>query len=394
MALNCNSTKKFAILLLGSQMATAGAQRNLLMQARWFYKQGYPVIAAFFYDRDGLREKWQSENPFPLISLDAWQRNGGIGNSLQVLRGLGRLYKLLRKENICVIETFTHHANLLGLPVAWAARIPVRVANHRGRIRGIPRWMERLHSWMVNIGIATDFVAVSKGVYQEAIDVEGINPGKASLIQNGVDLSAARVDLTNLTRASLAKEIGGAPEACILLTVGRLEEQKGHTYLLDAIPAILERFPQTVFIFAGEGNLRMELEKKTRTLGIEHAVRFLGNRADVFNLLRLSDVFVLPSLWEGLSNALLEAMAAGLPVVATRVEGTEEVITDGQNGLLVPPADPQALSRAILRLLSDDHLRIQIGQAGESHVKDNYTLEKMCVRYESLFKAHFNSRAR
>jgi glycosyltransferase involved in cell wall biosynthesis len=388
--LTCNDTEKFAILLLGSQMTTAGAQRILLMQARWLYERGYPVMAAFFYDRDGLREQWQSENSFSIISLDAWERYGGVRDGVRLLRGLGRLYQILRAEKICVVETFTHHANLLGLPVAWAARVPVRVANHRGRIDGLPKWMERLHSWMVNLGIATDLVAVSRGVYRQAIDEEGIDPSKITLIQNGIDNSEPRTDLS-MTRNTLAHEIGVAPEGCIVLTVGRLEEQKGHTYLLDAIPSVLERFPQTTFAFAGEGSLRTKLENKTREMGIEHAVRFLGNRTDVHDLLRFSDVFVLPSLWEGLSNALLEAMAAGLPVVATRVEGTEEVIEDGINGLLVPPADPQALSQAILRFLSEDRLRIQIGQAGEKHVKENYTLEKMCGRYESLFKAHFNT---
>jgi glycosyltransferase involved in cell wall biosynthesis len=175
------------------------------------------------------------------------------------------------------------------------------------------------------------------------------------------------------------------PEGLLVLSVGRLTEQKGHVYLLEAIPAILEQFPDTIFAVAGDGPLRADLEARAKRLGIAKSVRLLGTRFDVPELLQMAHIFVLPSLWEGLPIALLEAMGAGLPVVATRVEGVEEVIVDGENGLLLPPADPEALKIALLRLLAQSDLRENLGAAGLTLVQRTFSLDRMGKRYEDLF---------
>ncbi len=127
-----------------------------------------------------------------------------------------------------------------------------------------------------------------------------------------------------MSAAGFCQELGLHPDGLLVLSVGRLTEQKGHIYLLEAIPGIIEQFPSTVFAIAGDGPLRAELEARAERLGISKSVHFLGMRSDVPALLQMAHIFALPSLWEGLPIALLEAMAAGLPVVATRVEGVEE----------------------------------------------------------------------
>jgi len=126
----------------------------------------------------------------------------------------------------------------------------------------------------------------------------------------------------------------------LFVTVGRLATQKGHSYLLEAIARVVNEFPNAKFLFAGDGPLRAELETRVDALNIRNYVWFLGIRNDIPLLLSMCDGFILPSLWEGLPIALLEAMYAGLPVIATDVEGVDEIIKDGENGLLVPPADP------------------------------------------------------
>jgi glycosyltransferase involved in cell wall biosynthesis len=374
---------KYRILFLGSQMATGGAQRVLLDQAGWFHHQGYQVKVAFFYDREGLGEKWRAAYPFPVIDLGAWRSRGGVANPFRLLRGWFRLYRLLRKGQFAVVETFTHHANLLGLPAAWAAGTPVRAASHHGRIGDFPGWLTRLHAWMINSPLASCLVVVSERVLSYAVESEGIKPEKIFVIANGIEL--AQQPLNSSDRAALANELGLPPGGLLALSVGRLTEQKGHIYLLEAIPAILEQYPTTAFAIAGEGPLRGELEATAERLGISKSVRFLGTRSDVPALLQIADVFALPSLWEGLPIALLEAMGAGLPVIATRVEGVEEMIVDGENGLLVQPADSESLKTGLMRLLAHLDLRVNLGTAGRALVESSFSLDQMGERYEDLF---------
>ena len=137
-------------------MTTGGAQRALLRLARWFHEHGYVVKVVFFYDKDGLFEDWQQSYPFELVNLNAWSRSKkGLSKFIDLPQGLIKLYRLMRRGEFSYVITYTHHSNLLALPIAWFAGIPVRLAAHRGRIYGFPRWQERLHTWMVNAGIAS-----------------------------------------------------------------------------------------------------------------------------------------------------------------------------------------------------------------------------------------------
>jgi glycosyltransferase involved in cell wall biosynthesis len=375
---------RLKILLLGSQMATGGAQRVLLDQGRWFHAQQHIVYAAFFYDREGLYDQYRGECAFPVIDLRAWQPGSGIANLFHLAGGLIRLFRLIRKERFQVIETFTHHANILGLPVAWLARLPVRVAGHHGRIEQLQAWITQLHSRVINSRITSAMVAVSNRVKKFSIEEEGISPEKIVVIPNG-HASRSPTQSADDMRARYRKEIGHDDDGILVLSVGRLAEQKGHIYLLEAIPAIVKQFPKTVFAIAGDGLQRAELEARSEQLGISQSVRFLGTRSDVPELLQMADIFVLPSLWEGFPIALLEAMEAGLPVIATRVEGVEEIIVDGSNGLLLPPGDPEALQFALQRMLAQPDLRVNLGTAGKTLVQGTFRLDQMGRKYESLF---------
>ena len=170
------------------------------------------------------------------------------------------------------------------------------------------------------------------------------------------------------------------PQDKLVLTVGRLASPKGHTYLLDAIHKIRQQWTQVRFVLAGDGPLRKELEAQAQQLGIQDHVRFLGKRDDVPDLLGIADLFVLPSISEGLPVALLEAMSTGLPVIATQLEGISSIQTLGHPDvpvyLLVPPADSDALTDAIIRMLSDAVLRERYAEAGKELIMNEYTVEK------------------
>ncbi len=207
--------KKLSILLLGTQMATGGAQKVLLDQANWFHVRGYQVTAAFFYDRDGLHEKWKDSFPFPIVNLNAFQKGWGtLQNGVSIFRGLWRLWSLLRHEKFDAIETFTHDSNMLALPLAWAAHIPVRIATHHGIVAGISPWREKLHAWMVNHDIAQCIVAVSAMTRQKLID-EGIQAERIVVIPNGI----MPVQVEGINRAEVRQAAGLRAEDPFLLAV-------------------------------------------------------------------------------------------------------------------------------------------------------------------------------
>jgi glycosyltransferase involved in cell wall biosynthesis len=386
MFISGNKKERISILFLGTQITVGGAQRVLLSQAKWFYDKGYQVATAFFYDKDNLKEAWKSEYPFPVIDLNGRRQGAGpVINLYFLIRGIFRLWRLIRSNKFDLIETFTPDSNLLGLSVAKLAGVHVRIGSYHGTIEGIPNWRMRLHGWIVNHGFAHCLVVVSEHVHQIAVEFENIRPDRMVVIPNGIDTTPF-MDPNPEILSQLRKELGIKSDDFVYLSVGRVTQQKGYTYLLEAIPAVLTRFPEcTVFIIAGEGYLREDLERKARNLGIDYGVHFLGTRSDIPELLTLSGVFVMPSLSEGLPLALLEAMCARLPIVASRVGGIESVIKHGENGYLLPPADAKTLSSALIEIREDDTARKRFSQNNRNLILKEYTIDKMCSQYENLF---------
>jgi glycosyltransferase involved in cell wall biosynthesis len=191
-------------------------------------------------------------------------------------------------------------------------------------------------------------VAVSEENRRTLVDLYRLPAEKVTVVHNGADLTP----FADPAPGTLRAELGLSPDQPLVIVVGRLAANKGQRFLVGAAPAILARFPTTHFAFAGNPEGRSDIEARIRALNLETHFSLLGFRSDVVNLLRSSDLFVLPSLGEGFSLAIVEALAAGLPVVATRVGGAAEIIAEGHNGFLVPPADAPALGEAVLRALS------------------------------------------
>lgn len=371
-------------------MATAGAQKVLMTKARWFHDHGYRVSAAFFYDKQHLESRWRGEYPFQIFSLQAWNAAGNwFGNSLRLIAGLFRLFIFMKKSRFDVVETYTLHSNLLGLLVAWLVGIPVRIGSHHGKIEDIHKWLQKIHGFLINSRITSLLVAVSNRVKKYAMEQEGALEEKIIVIENGIDLPAVK-DHPNDIRANIRREFKVDEKAKLIVSVGRLTVQKGHEYLLDSIPMVLEKFPSAIFLIAGEGYLLESLLKKTRKLGISKSVHFLGIREDVPDLLIASDAFAMPSLWEGMPIAMLEAMAYGTPVIASHVEGVEDVIEHELNGLTIPPKDVDALATGILRLLENPAEAARFGAAAKKMISSRYSADYMCSKYEELFLKYLN----
>jgi|SoiMethySBSTD1v2_1073268.scaffolds.fasta_scaffold468637_2 glycosyltransferase involved in cell wall biosynthesis len=264
------------------------------------------------------------------------------------------------------------------LAAAWAG-VPSVIATLQlfmePRTARLPRLQHR-----VVAGAVDRYIAVSQHVRSRLEHYLGVPATRIRVIYNAVAVDRfANCDDAPDPRPSRP---GKSP---IVLTVARLDPQKGHTHLLEAAATL----PGVVFLLAGSGSERAALEGQARRLGIGDRVRFLEHRTDIPELLKTADVFVLPSLYEGLPLTVLEAMAAAKPVVATAVGGTDEAVVDGVTGILVPPADPAALSAAIRRILDDPDTAARLGAAGRTRVVSTFSTRRMIRATEQVYEELF-----
>ncbi len=370
------SDRTFSILFLGTQMAIGGAQRVLLDQADWFHAHGYRVVVAFLYDRDHLHERWKATSAYPVYDLEAYKPGSGLPRqTLDLLGAMIRLWRLLLRERFDVIETFTFDSNIPGMILSWLAGVPLRIATHHGKVGNVSRLQEKLHLIIAKL-TASVIVAVSSQVCKDLV-AAGLDARKIVVIPNGVTASVPNEP----ARTKVQREFDADQGKIVLLSIGRLVYQKAHNVLIDAMRIVRAKATNVVLYIAGEGQLRKPLEAQIREAELGECVHLLGNRIDIPELFTLTDIFVLPSRWEGLPMALLEAMDAALPVVATKVEGVDEVVENDVQGLLVPPEDAPALAQAILRLVKDRALRKKMGVLARKRVQAHYTTDVMCQQY-------------
>lgn len=207
---------------------------------------------------------------------------------------------------------------------------------------------------------------------------------KSRCIYNAIDLERFDTPRTEEWRAGKLRELGLSTTGRVVMSIGRLTRQKGYSILLEAGSLVLQELPSVRFVIIGGGELAGELENIANQLRIDHAVLFTGPREDVEELLGAADLFVSSSLWEGLPSVILESMAARVPVVATNVSGTRELVDDGTTGLLVPPGDPQALAEAISQMLQGRRNSERMTQQAYRHVQD-FSIIRVARQYEELY---------
>lgn len=226
-------------------------------------------------------------------------------------------------------------------------------------------------------------VLVSKADLEEAARRRLAPVAKLKLVRNGIDLQELSSEAFAARAKTVRMRLGMQPP--VVGTVARLHRQKGLIHLMKAVPAILEAHPEARVLIAGGGELEPELRAQVGRLRLDRRFALLGARPDGRELMSLFDIFVLPSLWEGLPLVLIEAAALGRPIVATDIGGSREIISHGGTGLLVPPADPAALAAAVNRLLGDPALAARLGAKAKSLIPHQFTLERMVREYESIY---------
>jgi len=286
----------------------------------------------------------------------------------------------LKENKIDVIHTHNTQPFVDGTMAALMAGVKTIV--HTDHARDFPDKKRYMFAEWAMSQFAYRVVGVSEHTSANLMKFEKISPKKIITIPNGID--GSRFEIT-IDREKLKKDLGITKNGPIMGLGVRLSEQKGITYLLKAMPKVISRSPEVTLVIAGEGPLEDDLKKEAQTLGILDNVRFVGPRLDIPELLKLFDIYVLPSLWEGLPMVLLEAMAAGCPVIATDVGGVAAAVKSGVSGILVKSMDVDALSSAMIRLLEDKEIRTKYSQNAMDIFNKNFSAQIMTRKYEKLY---------
>ncbi|MCH7905083.1 MAG: glycosyltransferase [Armatimonadetes bacterium] len=302
---------------------------------------------------------------------------------LKIVRAAFALRSLLKQEEYDVLHTYSSTPGFLGRIVGKFSPVPV-VMHHQA---GFPvsEFSSRAHRLIFGrlesmaINAATKSICVSHAVMEQSKTLGIGRADKLVTICNGIDIEPWELAARDVDRLAFCKEIDVDPDTLLIAATGRLADQKGLPYLLRALPQIREGLAETpvVVVLAGEGPAREQLEAIIEELSLQNNVRMLGFRRDVPRIVAACDIFCSPSLWEGLSISIMEAMAAQKPIVTTDILPNAELIDDGETGLLVKAREVDGLAAAIVRMATDSALADACVKAAHTKVRREYTIKRM-----------------
>jgi L-malate glycosyltransferase len=377
-------TRSLRIFFLLDSLDLGGTETQAVELAKRLDARRYEVTLGCLRASGPLRQRLE---PGRVKLLEFRSRRGidSPGGMYQLLR----LAAFLRRGGFDVVHTHDLWSNLLGIPAGRLARVPVIISSCRDlshtdwytpRRRRILRRIQR-HWSMV--------LANSSAIRDDLVAHDGFTAEQVRVIRNAVDME--RFAVAGDRKRVLTEEADGGK---LVVQLGNMvSDVKGHAYLIEAAATVISRFPQTRFVLIGDGPLRPEFERRIEELRLSENFVFLGRRTDIPELLASCDLAVLPSLAEGLPNAVLEYLAAGLPAIVTRVGGNVEILEDGRTGLFIPPRDPEALAKALLRLLENPRLADALGQAGQDHVRVNFSFARLTDETAKLYGELLESKA-
>lgn len=362
------STGRPAIMLIGDTLNFGGTEGQFVEVACRLGRPRWDVHVSCLRAEGPLRARLEAAR------VRAWSCGRGSLKSPRVLAALWELVGYIRAHGIHLVHSFDFYSNILGIPAARLAGVPAVIASQRdlGDVR--PGLQRRLHRMMLRLA---DHILVNSETVAERVKLDRtIVPGRIVVVPNGVDVM----------RFSPAHGGRRRSGGIMVGTLANLRPEKGIEDLVRAAARVVERCPESRFTIWGEGHLRADLERLVRTLGLGGAVELRGSTAEPEVALRETDIFVLPSRSEACSNALLEAMASGLPIVATQVGGNPSLVEHEATGLLVPPADPAALAEAIIRLIDEPAFAAELAARGRDRIRSEFGMDLMMARIEAVYE--------
>lgn len=361
---------KINVLHLINEIEPAGAETLLLNTVRHFDKEKFSLTIAYFLGPGTLAQEMREAG----AEVVDFSRGGKVDPLF-----LARLVNLVWENDIDIIHTHLIQASLIGRLVARLMGVRLILSTRHfaydHKENGLVRRLQRLTA-----PIDSMILAVSKPVKDHMVFKEGFSPERVEIVPNAIDIGLFKMR----NPKNINKEVLETP---VIGSVGRLHPQKGFDTFIEAAKIILSEKSASRFKIVGEGELLETLKDKTNQLGISEAVEFAGQRspAEIPDILAGFDVFVQASNWEAFGIAIVEAMACGLPVVATNVEGVVDIIDDGVDGFLIPPKEPRALADRILRLLCHPELRRRIGAAARRKVEENFDIRDMADKMANIY---------
>lgn len=366
------------ILFFSNSSVRAGVEEVLLALVKGLDRRQFDVhlaapqrlLASFQPDLDGCPVRTLG------IQLDSWKN----------WRDIRLFLRYLRRERIQIVNSHLFWATLFAAPLARLAGVPVVIETTHGPEAWRRSWWKRT-CWLdrfIELFVSAN-IAVSEANRDYLITRKRYPARKIRVAPNGRDL-ASYTAVPEPMLQQLRQKFGLDATHRVLVVVGRLEEQKGHRDLLDALPDLVRHFPRLKVILVGDGSLRQALERSVSAAGLSGNVIFAGFTRGVAAFYRLAELVVLPSLYEGMPLVAIEAGAAQRALVATAVDGTREVIVPGQTGLLVPPHSPAALGQAISQLLDNPRLAQQMGQAGRARVEQLFSLDQQLESTAQIYR--------
>lgn len=372
------------VLHVITRLVVGGAQENTLLAVRHLDRARYEVTLASgptFGPEGSLEPEVPPDVPF--VRVPELVR---LPHPTKDPVALGKLYRLMRQGRFHIVHTHTTKAGILGRIAARLARVPVVVHTPHGHaFHGYlsPAGSAALRRVEAALARWTDaIVCLTEAERDDHLRGRVGRLEQFQVIHSGVDLRRFRDP--RVDPEAKRQDLGLPAGVRVIGCVARLVPVKGVQVLLEAVPQIRQHVPDAVVVLVGDGELRPPLERRARELGVDGAVRFLGLRRDIHEIVPLFEVAVQPSLNEGMGKAAVEALAAGKPVVASAVSGLREVVRDGRNGLLVPPGDPRALAEAVVALLRRPDWARRLGEAARQDA-EVYGVEAMVARLEALY---------
>lgn len=364
------------ILLMTNYSGGGGAEQQLIALANGIDKQRFRVLVVTRFPGP-----WDAQiMQIPEVEFICLPRVGRFDFTQMV-----RIIRILLQRRVDVIQPFLSTATLFGFLPAFLARTPVKVATERCGIRKDQRGIYKLIGALEDLFGRFAQVAVANSLAGQRLLVDrGYRPENTRVIYNGVDFTRLGVDPVQVAR--IRAETGLKVGEPVVGISAWISPAKDHVTFLKSAQIIHECKPEVRFAVLGDGPLRPKLQVMAENLKLTEQVVFFGAHKEVGNYLSLFDVSVLSSIdHEGCSNSILEAMALGKPVVATDVGGNRELVIPGENGLLVPPGEPEALAQAVISLLDDTESARRMGERGRDKVLSQFSQERMVSDYQELW---------
>jgi glycosyltransferase involved in cell wall biosynthesis len=361
---------KIRLLHFITELSTGGAQVALLRLIERLDCEKYNIQVACLYNGD-------REIAVKIRALGIPVTDLGMRTKLH-WGAFIHLLRLLLEFKPHILHTWMFHANLPGRILGRMARVPIIISSER--TMGMENHWRLLTNYLTGI-LADRIVCVSQNVAFYAQNKIGLPKEKLIVIPNGIDPA----DFNDLPNRESARENLGLPGGVLVGSIGRAQKVKGFDILIKAFQHVSDRFPEAILIIAGGGPELKALQEQSRKTQNPKSIIFLENVDETKPMLASLDIYVQPSRFEGMPNAVLEAMAAGLPVVATTVGGIPDIIQDGITGILVPSEEVNLLSDALIRMILEPDLRLKLAQAGQEYVCQHFTIQETAAKTETVY---------